>query len=79
MRMWIGIVVLSGASSAFGYWVLKDASPNLGAFFQAFAAGAVLTMLADTMMPEALEEGGKPVGLVVVLGFTIGVWLSSFD
>jgi ZIP family zinc transporter len=79
MRMWLGIVVLSGASAAFGYWVLKDASPNLGAFFQAFAAGAVLTMLADTMMPEAFDEGGKPVGLVVVLGFTIALWLSSFE
>jgi ZIP family zinc transporter len=79
MRMWFGIVALSGASAAIGYWVLKDAAPNLGAFFQAFAAGAVLMMLADTVMPEAFEEGGKPVGLVTVLGFAIAVWLSSFE
>jgi ZIP family zinc transporter len=42
-----------------------------GAFAQAFAAGAVLTMLADTMMPEAFEHGGKTTGLVTVLGFIV--------
>jgi zinc transporter, ZIP family len=39
-----------------------------GAFAQAFGAGAVLTMLADAMMPEAFEHGGPSVGLVTVLG-----------
>ncbi|MFL5759445.1 MAG: ZIP family metal transporter [Thermomicrobiales bacterium] len=71
--MWIGIVALSGASAAFGYQVLQDAAPSVGAFFQAFAAGAILTMLADTMMPEAFDEGGKLVGLCTVLGFAVAV------
>ena len=46
----------------------------------AFAGGAVLTMLASTMIPEAYEEGGKLVGIVTVLGFMLGaqVWLNSF-
>jgi zinc transporter, ZIP family len=76
LLMWLGIVAVSGASAAFGYWVLDDASPRLGAFFQSFAAGAMLTMLADTMMPEAFEEGGKLVGLCTTLGFALAVWLS---
>ena len=44
---------------------------------QAFAAGGILTMLADTMMPEAFDEGGhRPwVGLVTVLGFAGAWWL----
>ena len=37
----------------------------------AFAGGAMLTMLADTMMPEAFERGGKLVGLVATLGFAV--------
>ena len=77
LGMWLGIVAVSGASAApSATWVLDDASPRLGAFFQAFAAGAMLTMLADTMMPEAFEEGGKLVGLLTVLGFALAVWLS---
>ena len=46
------------------------------AFVLSFAAGATPTMLADTMMPEAFEEGGKLVGLFTVLGFALAVWLS---
>jgi ZIP family zinc transporter len=77
--MWLGIVAISGAAAAAGYLALDDASPRVGAFFQAFAAGAMLTMLADTMMPEAFEEGGKLVGLFTVLGFALAVWLSFQD
>jgi zinc transporter, ZIP family len=44
---------------------------------QAFAAGALLTMLADTMMPEASENGGKAVGLLTVLGFAVAFALSQ--
>lgn len=44
---------------------------------EAFAAGAILTMLADTMMPEAFEEGGSKVGLLTVLGFVTALAVSS--
>jgi ZIP family zinc transporter len=76
---WIGIVALSGVAAALGYAVLADASDNLVAWTQAFAGGAVLCMLADTMMPEAFEDyDRKPaVGLVVVLGFATAFLLST--
>jgi zinc transporter, ZIP family len=79
MGLWLAIVLVSSASSALGYIVLDDASPALGSLFQAFAAGAILTMLVDSMIPEAYEEGGRPVGLVTVLGFAIAVGLSRFE
>jgi ZIP family zinc transporter len=79
MAMWIGIVALSGASSAVGYRLLEGASPNLGAFFQSFAAGAILTMLADSMMPEAFKEGGKLTGLATVFGFAVALGISQLD
>ena len=44
---------------------------------QAFAAGAMLTMLADAMMPEAYEHGGKLVGLITVMGFLTSAVLSG--
>jgi ZIP family zinc transporter len=79
MMMWVAIVAISGASAAFGYWLLEDASPDLGAFFQAFAAGAILTMLADSMMPEAFKEGGKLVGLATVFGFALALGISTLE
>jgi len=46
-------------------------SLRLIAFVLAFAGGAILTMLANTMMPEAYERGGKLVGVVTTLGFAV--------
>ena len=45
----------------------------------AFAAGAILTMLADTMMPEAFAHGGKLVGLVTTLGFGLAFAISALE
>ena len=51
--MWIAIALISGLASLAGYGLFQDSSPDTVAFVLAFAAGAILTMLADTMMPEA--------------------------
>ena len=48
-------------------------------FIQAFAAGAIVTMLADTMMPESFEHGGSVVGLVTVVGFALAFLLSTAE
>jgi ZIP family zinc transporter len=47
------------------------ASDDLVSVIQAFAAGSILAMLANTMMPEAYQNGGREVGLVTVLGFIL--------
>jgi ZIP family zinc transporter len=44
----------------------------------AFAGGAILVMLADTMMPEAFELGGKPAGLATAVGFALAFFLGQF-
>lgn len=69
MAMWFSIVLASGIAAAVGFVALEDASPAVGAFILAFAGGAILTMLASTMMPEAYEHGGRIVGIVTALGF----------
>ena len=48
-------------------------------FVQAFAAGAILTMLANSMMPEAFENGGKLAGLMTVLGFSLAVLVTLLE
>lgn len=74
--LWAVVVVVSALAAGVGHGALADASPALIGTIQAFAAGAVLTMLADTMMPEAFEEAGAWVGLATVLGFGIGALLT---
>ena len=53
--MWIAIALVSGLASLAGYGLFQHSSPDTVAFVLAFAAGAILTMLADTMMPEAVR------------------------
>lgn len=77
--IWSLVVLLCAASSALGYWLLDDASGNWVGGVQAFAAGAVLTMLVETMFPESLKEGGKVVSLVTVLGFALAFLLSTVE
>ena len=66
----------STVAAAVGYAALGSADDSVVAVTQAFAAGAILTMLADTMMPEAVEHAGRLVGLVTVLGFACAFLLS---
>ncbi len=67
--MWTSLVIISAACSALGYLVIHWLPAVDGLLAQAFAAGAMLTMIADAMMPEAFEHGGKLVGLATVSGF----------
>ena len=71
LGMWIGIAAISAVASVLGYALFQDSSPDILAFVLAFAGGAILTMLANTMMPEAFEHGGKLVGIMVTLGFAV--------
>jgi ZIP family zinc transporter len=79
LSAWVAIAVASALAAGFGYQVLGDASENVQATTKAFAGGAVLTMLATEMMPEAFEDSGKSiaVGLVTVFGFALAALLTS--
>ena len=77
--MWIAIALISGLASLAGYGLFQNSSPDTVAFVLAFAAGAILTMLADTMMPEAFEHGGKLVGVVTTLGFAVAFTIHLLD
>ncbi len=77
--MWIAIALISGVASLAGYGLFQHASQDVVAFVLAFAAGAILTMLADTMMPEAYEHGGKWVGVLTTLGFAVAFAIHTLD
>jgi zinc transporter, ZIP family len=77
--MWIGIALVSALASMAGYGLFQDSSPEVVAFVLTFAGGAILTMLANTMMPEAFEHGGKWVGIMVTLGFATAFTIHLLD
>jgi zinc transporter, ZIP family len=77
--MWIAIALVSGLASLAGYGLFQHSSPGTVAFVLAFAAGAILTMLADTMFPEAYQHAGKLVGVVTTLGFAVAYTIHLLD
>ena len=77
LSLWTGVALVSALAAGFGYAALGGASPNTIGLIQAFAGGAILTMLSDTMLPEAVEGGGSSVGLATVLGFALAFLLSQ--
>jgi zinc transporter, ZIP family len=79
LAMWTGIVLISGVASLAGYALFQGSSPDTVAFVLAFAAGAILTMLADTMMPEAYENGGRLTGVATTLGFVVAFAIHTLE
>jgi ZIP family zinc transporter len=79
LGLWVLVTAVAGLASLAGYALLENASANAIAFVLAFAGGAVLTMLADTMMPEAFEYGGKLVGVFTTIGFAIAFAISALE
>jgi ZIP family zinc transporter len=77
--MWALVVIVSGLASMAGFSLFNNASPDVVAFTLAFSAGALLTMLADTMMPEAYKDTGQLAGIVTTLGFGVAFWVSMFE
>lgn len=69
--MWLALMIVSGLAAVLGYVLIELQSGVEGAFVDGFAAGAMLTMMANMMMPEAFEQGGKAVGLMTVCGFMV--------
>jgi ZIP family zinc transporter len=75
--LWSAIVAACVLAAVMGYAVLGSASPSTVALIQSFAAGAILCMLANTLMPQAYGHGGRAVGLVTVLGFIFASALAA--
>jgi ZIP family zinc transporter len=77
LRLWAGVTAAGVLSTVAGYGLLDGASEELRGVVDAFAAGAVLCMLIDSMIPEAREDGGRAAGLATMIGFAVAVALSQ--
>jgi ZIP family zinc transporter len=77
MWMWLLVIAVSAVSAAIGYAALDPASGRTGSLAQGFAAGALLTMVSDTMLPEAFQVEGVYTGSLVAFGFAVSLSLSA--
>ncbi|MGH2475930.1 MAG: ZIP family metal transporter [Candidatus Limnocylindrales bacterium] len=76
-RLWIAVALICTLATVAGYAIADNASGDLQASINGFAAGALLVMLIDSMIPEAALKAGKVAGLVTVFGFAVAAWLSG--
>jgi zinc transporter, ZIP family len=77
--LWAAVTVVAGLAAALGNGLFGGAPTYAIAFVLSFAAGAILTMLADTMMPEGFEKGGRAAGLLTTVGFAVAVLIRALE
>lgn len=79
LGLWTLVMAVSALAAVAGYWLFQGASPSTVAAVLGFGGGAILAMLADSMMPQAFESGGRLAGLATTLGFAtavaVGAWM----
>ena len=75
--MWSVVVLVSAVSAALGYLLLDPASGRTGAAAQGFAAGALLAMVSNTLLPESYKVEGVATGSLVAIGFAVSLMLSA--
>jgi len=75
-RLWLLIALVCTAATVVGFAIADNVGGNVNATVDGFAAGALLVMLIDSMIPDAVRKGGDVSGLVTVLGFAVAAALS---
>lgn len=71
LLIWGAVVVVGTVASAVGFSVLSKAQPEITSASLSFASGAILVMLAESLIPEAFEKGGSAIGLATMAGFAV--------
>ena len=74
--VWVAVVAVSGAAALLGYLLLRDAAPELTAIITTIAAGGILAMVCNTMIPTAFQRDRALTGLLATLGFLVSFTIS---
>jgi zinc transporter, ZIP family len=77
LRLWLIVAAICALATVAGYAIADSASADVRAGIDGFAAGALLVMLIDSMIPDAARRSGRAAGLLTVLGFAVAAALSS--
>jgi len=76
LRLWVAVAVACALATPVGYVLIDITSDEFQGGINGFAAGALLVMLVDSMIPDATKQAGRATGLVTTLGFAVGAGLS---
>jgi len=79
LRLWVAVAAVCTLATVAGYALADAATDRLKAGIDGFAAGALLVMLIDSMIPDAARKAGRTAGLVTVLGFAVAAGLSTMS
>jgi CRP-like cAMP-binding protein len=79
LLMWTSLMLITGIGAAVGNLFFQGAPPFLFAIVEGVAAGSMLTMIAETMLPEAYFKGGSIVGFATLLGFLAAIFFKVLD
>ena len=77
VRLWLAVAAVCALATVVGYAFADSVSDNLKAGIDGFAAGALLVMLVDSMIPDATRDSGRTAGLMTTLGFALAAGLSA--
>ena len=75
--LWLGVAAFCALATPLGYFLAQHTGGHFRAGINGFAAGALLVMLVDSMIPEAATKSGRVAGLATVLGFAVAAGLST--
>jgi CRP-like cAMP-binding protein len=79
MMMWVALMVMTAVGAALGNVFISEAPAVVQVLLEGMAAGAMLAMIAQTMLPEAFDHGGWLTGLMTVIGFLVAVFMGTLD
>jgi CRP-like cAMP-binding protein len=79
IALWSALMLMTGGVAAAGSLFFIGASPHAFALVEGLAAGAMLTMIAATMLPEAYLKGGSVIGLATLFGFLVAIYAKTFE
>jgi zinc transporter, ZIP family len=77
VRLWLAVAAICALASLLGYLIADSTGGHLQGAINGFAAGALVVMLVDSMIPEATKQAGRTTGLVTTLGFAVAAGLST--
>lgn len=77
LGLWTGVALTGAVATVLGYGLLDGASGQVTGAVSGFAAGAILVMLVDSMVPDAHRDGGGAAGLATIVGYAVAVALSQ--
>jgi ZIP family zinc transporter len=77
--LWAGVALICTLATGIGFAIADAASDTLKGGINGFAAGALVVMLVDSMIPEATRQAGRTTGLITTLGFAVAAGMSGIS